>query len=181
METYQWTKTPPFLPSFPFLRPDSIHDPVLSNSPSKFSSSTSSTSMLRWSYFSQSSKSLKSYFSTETTCVIPVFSRALLRLKVNILFEGQLSATYPRTQHGAELEKTYLKTSVLVITCERWLSFRDSSLRIIKMYLPSNVEILIAWYTGERHVRRGRSIIQFGRIRGKFRRMILLLVGVLAC
>lgn len=85
LATCQCTRTPPFLPSLPSFRPFSIQLPLLSNSPSKFSSSTSSTSMLRCSYLSQSSKSLKSYFRTDTIWVMPLLSSADLRRKVNIL------------------------------------------------------------------------------------------------
>lgn len=83
--TYQWTKTLPFFPSFPSFSPFSIQLPVFSNSSSKFSSSISSTPIFRCSYLSQSSKSLKSYFKTDTICVMPALTSADLRRRVNIL------------------------------------------------------------------------------------------------
>jgi len=85
LSAYQWTKTLPLRPSFPSLSPFSIQLPVRSNSPRRFSSSTSSTSTPRCSYFSQSSKALKSYLSTETTWVIPASANVFFRLRAYIL------------------------------------------------------------------------------------------------
>jgi hypothetical protein len=82
--THQCTRTFPCLPPFPSFKAFSIQRPVRSNSPSKFSSSVSSTSMDICSYFSELGIATLS-FRTDSTCVIPASWSAPLRLRVKTL------------------------------------------------------------------------------------------------
>jgi hypothetical protein len=82
--THQCTRTFPCLPPFPSFKAFSIQRPVRSNSPSKFSSSVSSTSMDICSYFSELGIATLS-FRTDSTCVMPASWSAPLRLRVKTL------------------------------------------------------------------------------------------------